>query len=432
MSLDKLLQNKRSLSTLNLQNNEIRNLNKRGNYSLDKMTRLNISSNILSSFEFIDWFSQHSLQLKIDLTKNKIDTFYTNWMKPNNANSTTRNTVYLDMNPIICDCDLVKLLQYNDRKPNSFGKGNKFEFIINDLTCVGPQHKNKLVKELNILDLLCDLEEDCPEQCDCNKRPADKTLIIDCSFYDLDKIPKLPPIPIRPIYLENIELNIENNNISELLSANYSGFNNIMMIMASNNQIHSIGLKHIPDKLNTLDVRNNSLQFLDDVVIERFENISKLYLSGNPWICDCAAVNLLNFFNLFRYLIVDSEDIICEDGRDFKSLISEDLCFQYIYLIVTFLGVISFIGLTDVIFLTFKKQIKVWLYYHNCCLWWVTEEELDKDKDYDAFIVFSHFDDSFVTDLILDLEMPPNSFKCCVHLRDWLPGEMIVTQVSTH
>ena len=429
-----LFLNNKKLNILILSNNSISTFNINGDYPFDNLTQLDLSHNKLSSFDFVQWLINCSTELKIYLRFNEIVKFDINWIKTNLNMDVQMGKIVVDLNynPIICDCNVVPLLKYMDRKLEHFDElYDVLEFDIQELKCDGNQ-EDRFVKGLYIYDLLCDLEQGCPEQCDCKKRPADQTLIINCSFHELYEIPMLPQIPIYPIYLENVELIVDNNNLTELTSANYSGFNNITMIMASNNQIYSIGLKHLPVKLKTLDIRNNSLQFLDDFVIERFENISKLYLSGNPWRCDCDAVKLLNFFNLFRHLIMDAEDMICKDGREFKSLKSEDLCFQYIYLTVFLLIVILLICSCYIIFLTFKKQIKVWLYYHNCCLWWVTEETLDKDKDYDAFIVFSHFDDSFVTDLILDLEMPPNSFKCCVHLRDWIPGEMIVTQVSTN
>ena len=444
-NISQIFQNKIRLKILNLHNNNISIINSFGNYSFHKLTKIDLSHNKLSTLDFVSWLIKHPLQLKINLNYNKIEKFqmmdFTSWDTLKSINILSYGflkfnmkvgNIYMDLNnnSIVENNDTVKLFPM-DEKLDLFKNGlNIFEFIFNNLTCFGQKKNTGLVKVIKIIHLVCDFEQDCPEQCVCKIRPAYKTLIINCSFQLLNEIPMLTSIPIGPIYLEYVELIIDNNNLTELKSANYSGFNNITMIMASNNQIHSIGLKHIPDKLKVLDVTNNSLQFLDDVVIKRFENVSKLYLSGNPWRCDCDAVKLLHFFHLFRHLIIDSKDMTCEDGQEFKSLNPEDLCFQYIYLTVLLLIVILFICSSYIIFITFKKQIKVWLYYHNCCLWWVTEEKLDEDKDYDAFIVFSHFDDSFVTDLILDLEMPPNSFKCCVHLRDWIPGEMIVTQVS--
>ena len=406
------------LIKLNLENNNISIIDSFENYSFDNLTKLDPSN---------------PLKLLINLKHNKIGKFkMINFLYFNSWD--TLKSIYITYGYLIFDIGVVHIyMDFNDNpimENNYTVDLNISEFIFNNLTCFGPKENTGLFRVIKIIDLLCDFEQDCPEACDCKIRPGNKTMTINCSNQALHGVPMLPSISYPHIYIENVELIIDNNYLTELPSANYSGFNKITMIRASNNQIHSIGIKHLPDKLNTLDIRNNSLQFLDDDVIDRFERFSKLYLSGNPWRCNCAAVKLLKIFNLFRHLSVDAADMICVDGRGFRCLRPEDLCFQYIYLIVILLSLISLIGSCYIIFLTFKKQIKLWLYYHNCCLWWVTEEELDKDKDYDAFIVFSHFDDSFVTDLILDLEMPPNSFKCCVHLRDWLPGEMIVTQVS--
>ena len=65
------------------------------------------------------------------------------------------------------------------------------------------------------------------------------------------------------------------------------------------------------------------------------------------------------------------------------------------------------------------------------CLCLVTENELDRDKKYDAFISYSYKDEDFVVkELVAKLEDGPRPYKLCIHIRDWLAGEWITTQIS--
>lgn len=51
------------------------------------------------------------------------------------------------------------------------------------------------------------------------------------------------------------------------------------------------------------------------------------------------------------------------------------------------------------------------------------EDELDEDKKYDAFISFSHKNETFVQEIVDELEKGPNSYELCLHSRDLLAGE---------
>ena len=64
----------------------------------------------------------------------------------------------------------------------------------------------------------------------------------------------------------------------------------------------------------------------------------------------------------------------------------------------------------------------------------LSEDLIDKDKKYDAFISYSHHDSEYVENILWkELETPSNTkdpaYKCKVHTRDFIPGEMIPDQI---
>ena len=233
--------------------------------------------------------------------------------------------------------------------------------------------------------------------------------------------------------IQTIDLLINNNNLTELPLNLDSAYDDVITINASSNQISEVKLKNLPKNLQLLDLRNNNMRLINQDVLKQLELLQvKLLLSRNLWICDCNVVDLLEFIRKNIEHVIDSEDIICGDGRKMIALESKDLCSfmdaRIISLVVVSI-LFTLLGFLVAFYYKFQKQIKVWLYSKNVCLWFVSEAELDKEKLYDAFIVFSSKEDEFVADLVLKLESDDHQYKCCIHLRDWEPGEMISTLV---
>lgn len=116
------------------------------------------------------------------------------------------------------------------------------------------------------------------------------------------------------------------------------------------------------------------------------------------------------------------------------NLNSNDLCKAYtkeILVVIIILAIITTMSaLACALYFKYKHEIKVWLFSHSLFLWWVTEDEVDKNKIYDAFISYSHQDEDFVANkLVPILEEDPFPYKLCLHQRDWVPGELIVKQI---
>lgn len=96
------------------------------------------------------------------------------------------------------------------------------------------------------------------------------------------------------------------------------------------------------------------------------------------------------------------------------------------------LAVLSLVvGVLLVLFYKYQQLLKIWLYAHNACLWCIDEEELDKDKKFDAFISYSHHDEEFALNIVTELENGNPRFKMCVHERDWLAGQLTAESVSS-
>lgn len=130
-------------------------------------------------------------------------------------------------------------------------------------------------------------------------------------------------------------------------------------------------------------------------------------------------------------------DVTCQEKESppLYQMTPEEFCSADIMWITVGCSLVALFGIIfgalAALYYRYQREIKVWLYANNLCLWFVTENELDKDKIFDAFISYSHKDEDFVVnELMPNLEAEPRPFKLCVHFRDWLAGEWIPTQIS--
>ncbi|EDW83690.1 uncharacterized protein Dwil_GK13544 [Drosophila willistoni] len=427
------------LQTLNLRNNSIMFIYGDWKYSLVKLRKLDLSYNNLSSLDYEDlqFLSQHDVF--INMTHNKIRSinFY-EFLDATPSKSFVR--VDLNRNPLVCDCVAQRFIQLvRGEIDPSYAK--KLELLTDQLSCSEPSALvDRPVRFVDPRELYCsfDKSEDpservCPRGCDCLVRTIDHSLIVNCSNGNLTKVPKLP---ILPSNLHLMELHMENNTLLRLPSATSPGYENVTSLHLSGNNITQLSLGHLPLNLHYLDVSRNSLQGLDPLVLGFFNHTlsrHSLKLSQNPWVCNCSAKPLLLFMQNNFETIADRRDIYCMDAEvptRMEDLVVNDICPQPKGLWIALAVVIALTGflagITAALYYKYQIEIKIWLYAHNLCMWFVTEEELDRDKKFDAFISYSHKDQSFIEQyLVPQLEHGPQKFQLCVHERDWLVGGFI-------
>lgn len=89
---------------------------------------------------------------------------------------------------------------------------------------------------------------------------------------------------------------------------------------------------------------------------------------------------------------------------------------------------IGLAALIGALYCRYEKTLKIFLYARGICLCCMAEDELDAEREYDAFVSFTHEDEQYVMEeLVPYLE---KEYKICVHYRDWIVGDMIPTQIT--
>uniref|UniRef100_A0A182PWR2 TIR domain-containing protein n=1 Tax=Anopheles epiroticus TaxID=199890 RepID=A0A182PWR2_9DIPT len=212
------------------------------------------------------------------------------------------------------------------------------------------------------------------------------------------------------------------------------GWSTIRKLNIANNRLTHLPRDSLPEQLELLDVSGNQLtdidaQFLHQLNQTALRNIS---LSTNPWDCRCDNP-LLAFAVDNAARITDYSSLRCADGQPINSATLNDLCSWLLELsisvAVALVAIICILGTW--MYMKYSLEIKVWLFRHNWLQWWIAEEQIDTDKQYDAFISYSHKDENFIVqELLPKLEGEELNFKLCWHVRDFMPGEMIATQIT--
>ncbi|PNF28084.1 hypothetical protein B7P43_G12250 [Cryptotermes secundus] len=417
---------------------------------------LDLSHNLISnlSLEDIQFLSSY---ITVDLTYNTISIIDLQNLEivargqiPHQTPPNRR--ILLEGNPLMCDCKVYDLLRYLEDRLEPEAR-SMFEIIPGNLSCAAPPGwRGITVKQLSSFKIQCPLPKlvDCPHPCTCFERPADSALIVDCSGLNLSQSPASLPDPLkldsrvlwpRRIKLNHTELWLNSNSIVTLPWNTAPGYSRVTQLYLSGNNISTLAAEQVPPHLQVLELDHNNMTWLDASILQALANkttgLQRLTLHANPWQCDCAARGMLNFLQEHFTQVAYLSNITCGDGsgRSLANLTFNDLCpvssatIVTMSIIVALLGIM--VGISAALYYYFQHEVKVWLYARGLCLWFVTEEELDKDKLYDAFISYSHRDEEFVVNqLVPELEGGTTHFKLCLHYRDWIAGEWIPNQIA--
>ncbi|XP_049304960.1 protein toll-like [Bactrocera dorsalis] len=400
------------------------------NYEGDKLNsiEINLSGNRLREFS-LDWLIAEEITcpFEINLENNLIKNMFALQKLFSTTDDCVRE-IKMTGNPVECDCKFAGIYSENYRS------------LFNGLQCV--QRSTKIITDLTQLELndLCAWKPVmCPSKCNCYTQSEFLQISCKCSQH-IEQLPRPEQVGLKSSVLD-----ISDNNIVVLPLNTTFGYSNVSQLNASYNKITDINITQLPPNLTVLDLRNNRLKSLNDEFLRTYLNDSTtlqfLYLSENPWYCDCSAQQLLYTIRTNRTRIPDIDQLLCENLQNVTLLTANltELCLTpinveyYQRLIATMISVsltIIILLCIIILFYKYKLEVKVWLYGHNILRSCIHECELDDHKTFDAFISYAHQDADFVNHTLLpQLEQCEPPFRVCTHERNWLAGAYIPEQI---
>jgi len=243
--------------------------------------------------------------------------------------------------------------------------------------------------------------------------------------------------------MENNFLTNLTESLEHLSSNNYSNFNLISELHLSRNRLKYIG-DNFPTNLEHLSVDQNKIRAFPNRSLEYFQTKLKqsklsLKLGSNPFDCNCESLEFLHFFKMFYTHIDDYKNVTarCIDiEKDLLILNEEELCklFPIFTLLVPALFILFVVITILVLHIKYKETIMIFIFSKSWGKIFFSEDKIDVNKPYDAFLSYSHHDQHFVEKVLLPgLESDENpkdlQYKCLIHTRDWTVGDMISDQI---
>ena len=419
-----------NLEELNLSHN---NLNIFNCQHWTLLSYLNLSNNNFTSIE-LDLIQQTSkVPITIDLTSNNIQTV--NFHNFNMYKQHVKVTILLANNSMICDRKILDLILFLNRKLNIDSIFNeKLSFELGDLQCEAPTMlQGKRIAELKPEQIVYDLLN-CTERCQCQEKPATKTVTVTCTFNDnMKQVIALPYLNGMEFY----ELILDNNNLTLIPQINdLIAFNNIIKLSMVNNHLTDVPAL-LPKHLKFIDISHNMLEVIN---VEAMMNLqaqnTDIVLKGNPLACNCKSNEFLNYIQKYHDRIRDYDELRCHNNptKFINTVTLDDNCFlkspRFYVILSSFLAVLT---LGVAIYYRCQWDIKKWLHAHNIYNYPVLEEEINSQKEFDAFVMYSKYDEEFVENqLMTNLEEIDNPWKLGIHVRDFEIGAGIMSNVSNY
>ncbi|KAI4487767.1 hypothetical protein M0802_011872 [Mischocyttarus mexicanus] len=284
-------------------------------------------------------FAYSSDKIQVDLRYNKISNILLNRAELISYSQHYKREVYIyiDNNPILCDCKLYDLLRYRHLKMAKTVY-NFFTFVFGNLTCNEPYGLNeRKISELHPFTYKCPEEEllnldtRCQVGCTCSVRLKDKSRILDCSYQNMTEF-YINKTRINYVANFSIIVNLTGNLLMSIPSTVSFLPLTVTGLLLSNNRIFDLTINNLPASLKVLELHDNFITRIDSSVIHYLNNtpLLEFTLRGNPIICDCDAQDLLLYVREHEFYFRDLRNLLCA-GFDLPmyELTIHQLCYDF-------------------------------------------------------------------------------------------------------
>ena len=367
----------------------------------------------------------------IDLSGNKI-THFMDVLKNWEVNLTSAETmnVCLDFiefsrNPLICDCkdyDVYVLIHGCNQQKY---KEVKCNFPLN--------LKGQRVVSISLDQFICIDEKSCPIGCKCLKAPFHRNVTVLCNnkFHEKELPSVIPSLP-QPNY--KYFLNFTQSNLTELTFQQY--LQNTSVGVFSHSSIRTVTFKALSamSNMSKLHLDNNQLERLPHLNDIKFKANAEVYLSFNPWVCDCEALETRDWIVLHRGIVKDIDNIVCHSPSHMakrKMTTLDQALFCPSNSLTNYIIIASVSVSVPLIFFFLACLVskrKIWIYKRTGWHPLNRDEAADEGKEFDVFVSYADEDEEYVGEYLIP-ELQNLGFKVCYHRVNFHAGKPITTNI---
>ena len=242
-------------------------------------------------------------------------------------------------------------------------------------------------------------------------------------------------------------LHLANNKLQRLNGHEFNAVENLRELYLQRNRLTFIDTRTFQDlkKLQVIRLDDNKLINFEIWQLTYNPYLVEIALADNHWSCDCNFLHKIQIYlqsntekiidlnrmacvyNNFTNVLKEKNGTICTLKDGMSSIVySKQIEDLLPFLLIATCAFVGFFALILGIF-CYRRELKFFIHQHcvplfMCCGYKSTEflnDYNDKDRLYDAYVIYSLQDDNFVTQGLTNVLENDIGYRLCLHYRDF-------------